>query len=105
MWLIFALSIAALPHVPAGAFDHAYQSYGTLLTAIVRGGLVDYPLLVSRRHELDLIVQQFGSSDIAGWTRDQQMAFWINAYNAFTLKAIVDRYPIRGRVFTLQPRN
>src|SRR5260370_41087982 len=39
------------------------------------------------------------------WTRDQRLAFWINAYNLFTLRAIVDHYPIRSAWLTLQPRN
>jgi len=30
------------------------------------------------------------------WTRDEQMAFWINAYNAFTVKLIVDHYPVKS---------
>jgi hypothetical protein len=33
------------------------------------------------------------------------MAFWINAYNLFTLRAIVDHYPIHGSWFSLAPRN
>jgi hypothetical protein len=33
------------------------------------------------------------------------MAFWINAYNLLTLRAIVDHYPIRGSRFSLGPRN
>jgi len=28
------------------------------------------------------------------WSRDQQLAYWINAYNAFTVKLIVDHYPV-----------
>ena len=28
------------------------------------------------------------------WSRNQKMAYWINAYNAFTIKLIVDNYPI-----------
>ena len=28
------------------------------------------------------------------WSKDQLMAFWINAYNALIIKLIVDRYPI-----------
>ena len=34
------------------------------------------------------------------WTEKQKLAFWINAYNAFTIKAIIDHYPIE-RSFTL----
>lgn len=28
------------------------------------------------------------------WSREAQMAYWINAYNAFTVKLIVDNYPL-----------
>lgn len=30
------------------------------------------------------------------WNREQQLAFWINAYNAFTVKLILDNYPIKS---------
>jgi len=30
------------------------------------------------------------------WTQQQQLAYWINAYNAFTVQLIVDHYPIDG---------
>lgn len=30
------------------------------------------------------------------WSRAAQMAYWINAYNAFTLKLIVDNYPTKS---------
>jgi hypothetical protein len=30
------------------------------------------------------------------WTRAQQLAFWINAYNAYTVRLILDHYPVRS---------
>lgn len=30
----------------------------------------------------------------ADWSRAKKMAYWINAYNAFTIKKIVDNYPV-----------
>lgn len=30
------------------------------------------------------------------WSRNEQMAFWINAYNAFTIKLIIRYYPIKS---------
>ncbi len=30
------------------------------------------------------------------WSREEQMAYWINAYNAFTVKLIVDHYPVKS---------
>lgn len=29
----------------------------------------------------------------ANWTKNEKLAFWINAYNAFTIKAILNHYP------------
>lgn len=30
------------------------------------------------------------------WTKDEQLAYWINAYNAFTVKLIIDNYPVES---------
>ena len=30
------------------------------------------------------------------WSREQKMAYWINAYNVFTVKLIVDNYPLKS---------
>jgi hypothetical protein len=34
-----------------------------------------------------------------GWSRKETLAFWINAYNALTLVAIIDNYPIQSSFF------
>ncbi len=97
------------PALPAqGAFDHGHVLYGTLLQAHLRQGRVDYRSLKANRAALDALVRAFGDvsdRDVQAWTRPQQVAFWINAYNVFTLQAIVDHYPIAGSRLSLQPRN
>jgi hypothetical protein len=30
------------------------------------------------------------------WTKDERLAYWINVYNAFTVKLIVDNYPVNS---------
>jgi len=30
------------------------------------------------------------------WTRKDKLAYWLNAYNAYTVKLIVDKYPIKS---------
>jgi hypothetical protein len=30
------------------------------------------------------------------WSREHKMAFWLNAYDAFVLQTVIDRYPIKG---------
>ena len=32
----------------------------------------------------------------ANWNKNEQLAYWINAYNAFTVKLIVDNYPVKS---------
>jgi len=40
---------------------------------------------------LDLLANNAPQAD---WEREKTMAYWINAYNAFTVKLIVDNYPL-----------
>jgi hypothetical protein len=109
-----ALATAALLAGPVqplrgqGGFDHDYRAYATLLRTHLRDGRVDYARLKAGRQGLDAVVRAFGDvsdHEVQTWSRPQQMAFWINAYNAFTLRAIVDHYPIEGSRFSLHPRN
>lgn len=30
------------------------------------------------------------------WTRNEQLAYWINAYNAYTVQLILDNYPVKS---------
>ena len=100
--------LARLTQSAVEPFDHDYASYDRLLRRYVKPPRVDYAALVRGRADLDAVIAALGrpsESDERGWTRDRRLAFWINAYNAFTLNAIVDHYPIRAPLFTLAPRN
>ena len=92
----------------AASFDHEYRDYAKLLHDHVRASRVGYEALKRNRAALDLVFAELtepSANEERGWTRDRRLAFWINAYNIFTLRAIVDHYPIRSTLFTLQPRN
>ena len=92
-----AFPAAAAPS--SGTFDHEYRAYGQLLRDHVRDGRVDYVALQRDRAALQDVVRAFGAvepRDFAGWSREQQIAYWVNAYNVFTLQSIVDHYPIDG---------
>jgi hypothetical protein len=105
---VVALAASIAFGVSANDFDHRYAAYAELLRQHVRPPRVDYAVLKANRATLDQVVAHFASpatTQEPTWTRDQRMAFWINAYNAFTLRVIVDHYPIQSGWFTLQPRN
>lgn len=102
------IGAAVLAAGTAPGFDHQFDAYRALLQQYVRPPAVDYRSLKRDRARLDVVVQSFAAVDGAEerrWTRDERFAFWINAYNAFTVQAIVDHYPIRSGWLTLQPRN
>lgn len=71
-----------------------------LLDLYVRDGLVYYNALRSDRGRLDAYIAALDGPRAAGlerWPQEEQIAFWLNAYNAWVLRAVVDHYPIRGR--------
>lgn len=108
MGRVASIAVFAVAAVSAQTFDHSYAAYGELLKRHVRHVRVDYKSLAADKAKLDAVVSAFGqvSSDTESrWTREERLAFWINAYNVFTLDAIVARYPIKGRFFSTQPRN
>lgn len=83
---------------PAGDMAFSYNPYERLLAEHVNEqGQVDYAALKAGRGPLDEFVAAMGAvspTELASWSEDEQLAFWINAYNAITLLYIVDRYPI-----------
>lgn len=89
--------IAAAPQ-PSALADTLHRPLDQILDTNVRDGLVYYRALQSERGRLDRYAVSLNVSPAAygAWPREEQMAFWVNAYNAFVLQTVVDRYPIRG---------
>ena len=46
--------------------------------------------------ELDDYIGMLESTVIDGFKRDEQMAYWINFYNALTVRVILDHYPLKS---------
>ena len=81
---------------PAQAID--YESYAKLLSKYVNDrGLVDYPQLQSNRKSLDKFNNNIAAvtpATFLGWSESEQIAFLMNAYNSYTLAAIINREPL-----------
>jgi len=82
------------------AADFSYEIWNALLPEVVTpDGKADYSRLAERRERLDAFVAQLGavspdSHPEAFPTDEDRLAYWLNAYNAFTLHAIMAEYPI-----------
>jgi hypothetical protein len=76
-----------------------HRPFDQILDLYVRDGLVYYRALKSERSRFDRYVASLNvaAATYEGWSREQQMAFWVNAYNAFVLRTVIDQYPIRGK--------
>lgn len=60
-------------------------------------GLVDYKGFIKDKAELQTYLDYLTANPPGnGWTKEEQVAYWLNAYNAFTVKLIVDHYPVKS---------
>ena len=109
MALVFCFVVSS-----AGVFANEINMYGdyqtTLQTYVNEEGQVNYSALQKNRKGLDRFVEQLGAlshDEFDQWTNEQKIAFWLNAYNALTLKVIIDHYPIKASLFKsiVYPRN
>ena len=95
--LIVVLCVIAVPR--------AQGTYDQILDVYVRDGLVYYRALKLDRAKLDGYLATLASTPIDAAPRDEQLAFWLNAYNALVLRTIVDRYPIPQRTADYPPHS
>ena len=75
-----------------------HDSFTRVLSEVVRQPRVDYAALADRAPELDRYLAELAATSpgaLEAATRDELLAFWINAYNACMLRLVVDHYPIR----------
>lgn len=73
--------------------------YAEVLTKHVADAKVDYAALKKDRASLDAYLGAVAAvtrADFDAASKDAQVAYLLNAYNVYTLKAIVDHYPIKG---------
>ena len=86
----------------AQSFDHTYAAYDSQLKKHVKWlpdnkqSRVNYKGLAADHAELTKTLDTFSAvtpAQFAAFSKEQQMAFLINAYNAYTLELILTKYP------------
>ena len=89
--------LVAAPHAQESPADAARRkSFDQVLDLYVRGGDVYYRALKSDRGKLDGYVNQLATATVDKRPREEQIAFWLNAYDALVLRTVIDHYPIAG---------
>jgi len=98
MSLVLALALASFSPAPA-PFDHSHALWTEVLDARVRRDGVEYAELKKEPAKLDeylATLETVMPEEFAAWTVGQRHAFWINAYNAYTVRRVVDAYPVES---------
>ncbi len=98
--------MAVLGSVRAAAFDHV--AWDRVLKAHVSEiGEVDYAAIQAGSKDLDIYLRQLAEASPRNRpemfpSRAHELAYWINAYNAFVTRGVVDHWPTRS-VLDLAP--
>lgn len=67
-----------------------------LKTYVTADGKLDYKGLRKSKAVLDLYLKQLEQTiPTEKWSSKKAKAFWINAYNAYSIKLIIDSYPLK----------
>jgi len=60
-------------------------------------GYMDYKGIIKDSTKLNKYLELLSSNHPKDtWTSNERKAYWINAYNAFTVKLIIDNYPVKS---------
>ncbi len=89
--LVLGWVLAAASGARAEAVD--YGPYAELLKAHVRDGVVDYAGFKTDEARLDDYLARNGRVNPESLSREDRFAYYINAYNAWTIKLILTGYP------------
>jgi len=72
-----------------------HKIFTEILQKYVTDGLVNYKELKTDQ-KFETYLNQLSSTNPSQLTEKEEIAFWINAYNAFTMKIILDNYPVKS---------
>ena len=103
--IVLALVYLAGPTAQEGPGDSRSKGFDQVLDQYVRDGLVYYRALRQERARLDQFVASLAGASIDSAPRAEQIAFWLNAYNALVLRTVIDHYPIPLRAANYPARS
>ena len=99
--LLIWILLWMIPGVSASTFDHS--TFDQILKEYVdNNGLVDYNSIAKDRRFAEY-VESLAGARVGEFSRDGQLAFWINAYNAVTIDKVIKKKPKKSVRETFVP--
>ena len=95
--------LCATISVTAQNFNHSM--WNDMLQSYVNNeGKVNYKRIKADEKKLEIYLDTLSqNTPQESWKKAEKLAYWINAYNAFTIKLIIDNYPIKSIKDIKQP--
>jgi len=89
--LLFLLLIASTLQAQTKIFNTLLQTH------VAENGLVDYASFQKDEAKLNTYISYLEkTTPNKSWSKNKEKAFWINAYNAYTLQLILANYPLKS---------
>jgi hypothetical protein len=89
---LFLLSITGCNYSQPSGFDHS--KFDALLKANVdENGMVDYSSFQSNK-DFDNYIKSIAEADVSNLSKEDKLAFYLNAYNATVIKNVLAHLPI-----------
>ena len=108
---MLVLTAAGVLAVEEKKQSFSYDDYAAVLKDHVDDkGMVNYKELKAVPQRLNAFVAAMSKvqpNSYERWNKEEQIVLWLNAYNAFTLKALINNYPIKSSFFRsrIYPKN
>lgn len=94
--LMTTLSASALADFPAANLNGVDHSLFTqVLADHVKDGAVDYRA-IKTDERFARYIALLQNADPAALSGEEKLAFWVNAYNAFTIQYVLKKYPLKS---------
>jgi uncharacterized protein DUF547 len=92
-----ACALLVLGSTAPRAQEHRLKAFDEVLDLYVRDGEVYYRALKSDRAKIDGFVASIATQAVDKLSREERLAFWLNAYDALVLQTVINNYPIVKR--------
>ena len=89
--LLIAILTFSLGYAQTSVFNDLLQKH------VSDSGIVDYKSFKADQTKLDTYISYLEKTTPENsWSNNKKRAFWINAYNAYTIKLILENYPLKS---------
>lgn len=89
---VAVLFVLTPPAAPGGLVDH--HPWDQLLRRYVKDGGLDYAGLEKDKPLLESYLASLDKIEPEKLSKNEQLSFWVNAYNAFVVKGVLNHWPL-----------